>query len=296
VIAYTGALEISGGIGGNVKAGVGEAGQTQAGPPPTMFMGPSTVPVPLVKQGLTIDPAAKIQGNLEYTQNNDLSFPAGVVGGKITRMSPPAKENRTPVQETAGQKVLNWSLNSIRSMVTLILLGLLLLWLFPAFLKALSEKLQTKPWPSLGWGVVAYAGFFFSLLLVIFVVILGAIIFGVLTLGGISGTIIMLGILTLFTLILGFVLATSFVAKIVFGITLGKWILVHANSPLAEHRFWPMVIGVVITVTVIAILSFPLIPGFLGGLLNFVIILFGLGALWLWGREGLVRKPVASAV
>jgi cytoskeletal protein CcmA (bactofilin family) len=294
VIAYTNALEISGDVGGNVKAGVGEAGQTQAGPPPTMFMGPSTVPVPLVKQGLTIDPAAKIQGNLEYTQNNDLSFPAGVVGGKITRMIPPAKENRTPVQETAGQKVLNWSLNSVRSMVTLILLGLLLLWLFPAFLKALSEKLQTTPWPSLGWGVVAYAGFFFSLLLVIFVVILGAIIFGVLTLGGISGTIVWLGILTLFVLILGFVLATSFVAKIVFGITLGKWILVRANSPLAEHRFWPMVIGVVITVAVIALLSFPLIPGFLGGLLNFVIILFGLGALWLWGREALVRKPVAS--
>jgi hypothetical protein len=55
-----------------------------------------------------------------------------------------------------------------------------------------------------------------------------------------------------------------------------------------------MVIGVIITVAVIALLSFPLIPGVLGWLLNFAVVLFGLGALWLWGRERLVRGPVAQ--
>ena len=104
VTAATGALEIDGNIGGNVKADVGEAGQTRNGPPPTMFMPQSTVPVPSVKQGLTIDPSAKIAGNLEYTQNNDLSFPAGVVGGKITRTQPPADQNKPSPQETASQK------------------------------------------------------------------------------------------------------------------------------------------------------------------------------------------------
>ena len=41
----------------------------------------------------------------------------------------------------------------------------------------------------------------------------------------------------------------------------------------------------------LAIFTFPLIPGFLGGLLNFAVVLLGLGALWLWGRERLVRRP-----
>ena len=295
VTAYTGALEIGGTVGGDVKAKVGEAGQSQAGPPPTMFMPQSTVPVPSIKPGLTIDPAAKIQGNLEYTQNNNLTFPAGVVAGKITRMQPPANETRPSAQETAGQKVVKWGFNLLRSLVTLILLGLLLLWLFPVFIQSPSEKLQAKPWPSLGWGVITYAGFFFAILLIIFLMILGAVIFGLLTLGSLSGTIIVLGILALFGLIVGFVLATSFVAKIVFGMALGKWILARANSPLAENRYWPMVIGVAITIAVIALLSFPLIPGFLGGLLNFIIVLFGLGALWLWGREALTKKPVAVA-
>ncbi len=295
MMAATGALEIAGTIGGDVKVEVGEANQTQAGPPPTMFMPQSTIPVPLVKPGLTVDPAAEIKGDLQYTQNSDLAFPAGVVGGKVTRLERPENQNRPAPEDSAAQKVIKWGFKLIRSLITLILLGLFLLWLFPVFMKSLTAKLQAEPWPSLGWGVVTYAGFFFSILLIIFVVVLGAVLFGLLTLGGLSGTVIWVGILALFALILGFVLATSFLSKIVFGMALGRWILVRANPALAEHRFWPMVIGVAITVSVVALLSFPLIPGFLGGLLNFAIILFGLGAVWLWGRDALARKPVITA-
>jgi hypothetical protein len=77
--------------------------------------------------------------------------------------------------------------------------------------------------------------------------------------------------------------------------TLGKWMLSSANSPLAEHRYWPMVIGVALTVVVIGVLTFPLIPGFLGWLLDFAIVLSGLGTLWLWGRDRLTNKPMAAA-
>jgi len=294
VKAGTGALEIAGKVGGDVQAAIGEANQVQAGPPPTVFMPQSTVPVPVVRQGLTLDPAARILGNLEYTQNSDLSFPAGVVQGKVTRLLQPQETGKPERVPTVGEKAGKWALRSIRSLVTLILLGLLFLWLVPGFLRALADHLRTKPWPSLGWGTVAYAGFFFLVLLILFVTILGAVVFGLFTLGGLSATIVWVGILALFALILGFILATTFLAKIVFGMTLGKWILASAHSPLAEHRFWPMIIGVVITVVVIALFTFPLIPGFLGGLLNFAIILFGLGAMWLWTRQALQRKGVPA--
>jgi hypothetical protein len=88
------------------------------------------------------------------------------------------------------------------------------------------------------------------------------------------------------------VLITTFVAEVVFGTALGKWILVRAHSSLAESRYWPMVIGVLITITVLALLSFPVIPGIFSWLLNFAVILFGLGTLWIWGRERLVKKPI----
>ena len=35
-------------------------------------------------------------------------------------------------------------------------------------------------------------------------------------------------------------------AKVVFGIALGKWMLTGLHSPLAEHRYWPMVLGVLV--------------------------------------------------
>jgi hypothetical protein len=255
----------------------------------------STIPVPVVQQGLTIDPATKIRGDLRYTQNSDLTFPAGVIEGRITRELQPQESGEPAHEPTAGEAVGQWALGSMRSLITLLLLGLFLLWLVPGFLRSLSDELKSKPLPSLGWGVVAYAGFFFTVLLTLFVVILGAVVFGLLTLAGLSATIVWLGILALFALILGFVLVTSFLAKIVFGMTLGKWVLTRANSPLAEHRFWPMILGVIITVVAIALLSFPLIPGFLGGLLSFAIVLFGLGAFWLDLRQRMPRKAAATA-
>jgi cytoskeletal protein CcmA (bactofilin family) len=289
----TGAFELRGTVGGNVKADVGESDAGFSGPPPNMFMPTSTVSAPTVQPGLTIDASARIEGDLEYTQARDLTFPSGVIAGQITRNEPVA-DQAAARQETTGEKVLKWAVNILRSSITLILLGLLLLWLFPFFMGSLSTKLQTALWPSLGWGAVAYAAFFILLLFTIIIMIFGGLLFGALTLGGLAGTIIWLGILALFALVLSFVLVTSFVAKVVFGQALGRWFLARANSPLAEHRFWPMVIGVIITVAAIALLSFPLIPGFLGGLLNFAVILFGLGALWLWGRERMARRPVTG--
>ena len=107
-----------------------------------------------------------------------------------------------------------------------------------------------------------------------------------------TGTFVWLGILALFVLIIGFALTTGFVAEVVFGTTLGRWILTSAHSSLAENRYWPMVIGVLITLAVVALLSFPVIPGIFAWLVNAVVILLGLGTLWIWGSDKLVKKPI----
>jgi cytoskeletal protein CcmA (bactofilin family) len=292
VQAATSALELRGAVGGNVDADVGETDAGYAGPSPTLFMPESPVPVPTVNPGLTIAQSAKVEGNLKYKQSRELVFPAGAVAGKATRTQPATNTAVAP-PETTGQRVLTWGLNALRASVTLILIGLFLLWLFPNFMQGWSRRLQSAVWPSLGWGVAAYIIFFLALLLIAVLIVLGGLLFGVLTLGGVAGTIISVGVLSFLALILGFVLVTSFVAKVVFSQALGRWLLARVNSPLVEHRFWPMVIGVVVTVVVIALFRFPLIPGFLGTFLNFVVILFGLGALWLWGRERLARRPAA---
>lgn len=289
------AFELRGKVGGDVYAEVGEAYQVNAGLPPTMFMPQITIPVPSVKPGLTVAPSASISGNLKYTQMRDLAVPAGVVIGTVTRVVPNVSPTRVR-EETSAQKVGKWAAGFLRNSITLILIGLLLLRLFPTFMRSLSENLRVKPLPSLGWGVVAWAAFFVVLFVVIAVTIIGGILFGVLTLGQLTGTVIWLGILALFGLIIGFVLLTTFVAKVVFGVALGRWIFAQLHSPLADHRYWPMIVGVVVTLAVIALLSFPLIPGVLGWLVNLAVVLLGLGALWLWGLERTARKPAVRPV
>jgi len=128
---------------------------------------------------------------------------------------------------------------------------------------------------------------------VVILMVLGGWIFGTLTLGGINGTIIWGGIATLFAMLVGFVVITSFVTKVVVGSTLGKSILLQTGPALANHKVWPMVVGVTVIVFVVGMFYFPLLTlGFFGWLINFAVILLGLGALWLLGRDSLGKTPM----
>jgi hypothetical protein len=145
------------------------------------------------------------------------------------------------------------------------------------------------PLLALGEGVLSIAAFCFALFALIVVIIIGAIVFGVLTLGQVTGTIIVLGLLAIFALILGFVLAVSFIAQIVVSILSGRMILARIRPDLAASRYWPLVLGVVI----FGILS--AIP-ILGVFVNLIAVLFGLGAIWHIGRLRLMNQPTAAPV
>ncbi|MBI5823011.1 MAG: polymer-forming cytoskeletal protein [Chloroflexi bacterium] len=271
-----GAVELRGQVGGNVTAEVGSA--EDAGPPPSTYMWQTGIAVPNVQPGFTIDKNAKIKGNLDYTQSADIQIPDGAVLGKITRKEPVADVNVLYTPPTAGEKAASWFLDLLRSIVTLFLFGWLLGWLAPKFMQSVMDKLQATPAASLGWGVIAYAAFFFSLLVIITAMIIGGVVFGMLTLGGVSGAIVWIGILSIFALIVGFVLVTAFLTKIVVAWLGGKWIIGRFNPALADHKFWPLLIGV----TVIALLT--ALP-FAGWILGLAVMFLGLGALWIWGRE-----------
>jgi len=277
-----GGLELGGEVVGDVNAEVGEA--TDGAPSPSMYINDVKVSIPNVNPGLTITEDAKIMGDLTYTQSVDGNIPAGSVIGKITRNEPVVNKEFAPAPPTPAERAANWIFDLLRSIATLAIFGLLLAWLAPAFIKGLAEKLQTQPGPSLGWGVVAYASFFFLLLLIVIVMIVGGILFGIISLGGVTGTLIWVGILAIFALIVGFVLFTGFGAQILVAWMSGKWILSRFNPALAEHKFWPVLLGVVI---IGILVNLPLI----GWLIGFLIMFFGLGALWLWGRERM-SKPV----
>ena len=284
VLAGVGSMELHGVFGGNVNAQVGDP--AESGPPPSMYMPQSNVTFPHVTPGFTIAEEAKIKGNLEYTQSKDIKIPADAVDGKITRTKPVVDPDKNTAQPTSAQTAMNWTFDLFRTIATLIVFGLLLGWLAPMFTKTLMEKVQTTPAASLGWGLVAYAAFFFAILVIIVAMISGGLFFGVLTLGGVSGTIISVGILAIFALIVGFVLVTVFLTKIIVAWLSGKLILARINPALAEHKVWPLVLGVVIIALLIAL-------PFVGWLFGLLVMFLGLGALWLWGRETMQAPKLA---
>ena len=273
------ALELTGSVNGDVIAYIDVPEEGSEYMPP-MFYGPQmNISMPSVAPGLTIGNNAKIDGDLTYTANSDLDFPPSAIAGEIVREKPQiSMDIERPAPPTPQQVAGLWFMNLLRTIVTLIALGMLMQWLFPNLLASAEYKLQNETLPSLGWGVVAYAFFFFALLVVFTAMILGAIIFGVLSLGGLSGVIVALGILLLFAMTVGFVITVSYITKIIVATLGGKLLLARVKPEWANHKFYPLAIGVILLAL---ILSIPIV----GWLLKLIVVLFALGALWLLGRD-----------
>jgi cytoskeletal protein CcmA (bactofilin family) len=286
LLAGTSALELNGTIEGNVQAYLDPSNESGGMPP--MSFGPTMhISIPYVASGITIDEAASIGGDLNYTSFTEMSFPAGVVEGETLRVEPTQADysyEHTP--PTPQQMAGFWALGLLRTIITLLALGMLMQWLFPNFLASAEYKLQTEPWQSLGWGVVAYAAFYFALIVIFTAMILGAILFGLISLGGLSGTFVALGLLTLFALVVGFILTVAYLTKIIVSVLGGKLILARVKPEWVNHKFYPLATGVIILSLFISI---PLA----GWVLKWIIILFALGALWLLGRDQFGKKEEA---
>jgi Ni,Fe-hydrogenase I cytochrome b subunit len=211
-----------------------------------------------------------------------------VVAGTVTRNEPAVDSEHARAEPTRAQIVLEWTLDLLRTVVTLVLFGLLLGWLFPLFMRKVMDKLQTKPAASFGWGIVACAAFFFVILLVIVIMVIGGVVFGLLTLDGISSTFVWVGLLAIFELIVGFLLVVSFLTKILVAWLGGKLILNRFNPALAEHKLWPLFLGVLIVALALAL-------PFVGWLFGLVVMFLGLGALWFWGRDLWQARKITTA-
>lgn len=294
-----GAFELRGKVVGNVSTDVGGADSHNGGGPHSYMSGSDLgISIPDLKPGLTIDPAARISGKLDYTTTEEIKIPEGAVAGKVTHSLPQKDsinvENHQPEALTPVllitnimNGVMNGILSVVRNTISFILIGLLLVWLFPAFIKTTTERLKVAPLPSLGWGIVHIAAFFFALLILTIAVLIGAIAFGVLTLYSLSGAIIVCGLLLMFAIIIGFLLAVGFVAEIIVSILGGQMILARIKPALAEHKYWPLITGAIIYTILTAI---PL----LGHLLALIAVLLGLGAIWYFEQNLFTKKSVVA--
>lgn len=285
VYAAVGALHLNGEVGRNVRAEVSTPGEGFKGIP---FFTPPGTPA-MVAAGLHVGNGAKIGGTLTYTSETrqDSAVNSQPAGGIVYQTPVPSKAIEQKPQPT--NVVFNaghWFLARLREFVTLLVLGGIALWLIPNYFTRWVDQAKTQTLPSAGWGflslVVGYVG---AAMLALSVLALG-IFLGVITLGGLSGTVFGAGFSTLGLAFTVFSLCVSYGSKLVVAFLAGKLIIEKAFPQSVIHKVWPLVLG---TVIYILLRSIP----FLGWIVGFLVTIIGLGAIWLVMREG--NRPTPSA-
>ena len=276
------ALTLGGEIGGDADVDVdGEEG----GAAPPAFVPVPQVPIPTVEPGLTLTDSALIGGNLTYQSSTEAQIDPGArIEGDVVREERPVEEEE---EEAARSPLTETVLDALGSLVALVLVGLLLVWIAPGWIRRRAYTVLDRPLASLGWGLLGLVSFPILGVVVLLVTILLAIVLGLLTLGGLVVLIIVLGLLAEAALVLALWVSTGYLAQIVVSFLAGV-LLVEAIRPgRGRGRVLPLVVGLILYVVLRAI---PV----LGPLVGLAVVLLGLGAIshWIWTK---LRRRRATA-
>jgi cytoskeletal protein CcmA (bactofilin family) len=291
VLTAGGTVSISGDVAGDLRTAGGQVTlngsvgeDVIAAGGQTTLQGGATVEGDLVVSGGQVTMGGAVAGNIEA--NAGTYSRSGTVGGTehVVQGDRGAADDHDDADEFADD-----ALDAFRHFVVLLLLGAALLWLLPRVLGSAEIALRERPAASLGFGVLAFLGYVVLVVIAIILIILLAILFGVLQLGALVAIEIVGGLLAIFVASFGFVVAVAFVADLVVGLGIAR---LMARNPEAGwwERFGMLAAGVAV---VVIVTSLPII----GGIAKLLVILFGLGALFLaaraaWGGRG--STPTAA--
>lgn len=281
-----GALEIAGRIGGNVEVDVGEPDPDFEAMLPWFR---TWTPAPMMSPGFRVAEEAEVGGQLAYTSGSQGEIePGAEIAGGIAYQTPVPSPAEVEEVVTPQQVALNWFLDHLRRFIALLVVGLLLVWVVPRPVREAATALQTRPWGSLGWGILVVVFVCIVVPVIAFFMIVLDLIFGGLGFGGLVVSITGLGLLTNATIIVGFLITVAYLTQIVVSFLVGRMILERIREPWGAGRVWPLVLGVVIFALVRAI---PILGWFIG----LIVTLFGLGALWLMSLEAIRRRRAVPA-
>jgi hypothetical protein len=279
------AVELRGEVQGSAHVNVSGSGNR---PPfsPFVFM-PGVPALPAVRPGLTVDPAARVGGDL-VVSGDEGAIAAGTVAGQVIRdPAAQAPAEQTP-PASPGARLLNWLAGAARRLIVLLLVGLLVLWLAPNLARGAAAALRERPLPSAGWGLLALIGVPLAVLLVGAGALILALLLNLVTLGALAGVVAAAGVWLAGALVLALVVGVGYLAHVVVSYVLGRWMLGRINSPAADSRLWPLLLGVIV---VVALTALP----FVGWVFSLAIVVLGLGALILVlvRRREAVQQPAA---
>jgi cytoskeletal protein CcmA (bactofilin family) len=282
VLAGAGSTTVSGEVGGDLRAGSGQV----------RIDGRVGEDVVLGAGQATVASGARIGGDLIFGAGRmqmDGAVAGSVLGstGSYTQDGSVGGSERVNVQQpeeeqepTAADRVVD----ALRRYVSILVIGVLLLWLVPRVFRGAADAARGRPLLSFGVGILGFVGVIVALVLVILVTVLVAVVLALLGLGSLTGVTAFGGILVAAIIVFLFVLAVAFAAQATVGLALGR-LLVRGEGRSFLGWLGALALGVLVVVLVAAI---PVAGGWLEALL----VLLGLGALLMAPRQ-MARKGVS---
>ena len=170
----------------------------------------------------------------------------------------------------------------LRNLVSLLILGLLIIWLAPAQLTMASEQTRLKPWRALLTGLLVFVlGWIVAVLIFVLVLALAFFFYWVSlpNLGFFTGA---FGLMALGFALSIFWLSIAYFSKIVIAFLVGSLIFKRFIPQRSQVRIWPFLTGVFLYALLASI-------PYLGWLIAVVTTLFGLGAIWMLSNSH--RQP-----
>ncbi|BAZ41028.1 hypothetical protein NIES4101_69900 [Calothrix sp. NIES-4101] len=276
VLGAMNSLQLRGSVGQNMRVTViGDPNPLKA-----PFIPKPEVTIPDIPEGLTILNNAKIGGKLTYKSTKDAQIEqkSQIIAG-ITREELPYKGQQGTASNQFTPTPGEILLGQLQRLLALLLIGWLLLRFFPGWIPGLTTTIQTKPLPSLGWGLVTFIGVWIVVTLVPLISFLlsGLLVF---TLPHLILPVIGIGILFALGISVAFAIFATYIPQIIISFLGGRWLMERLQPNKSTTRIMSLLAGLVVFVVLTAI---PL----LGGILELIIILMGLGAFWLWGQRGI---------
>ena len=198
--------------------------------------------------------------------------PSGSSHRTLVAQDEPADEDAedNPPPNTFG----DWLVGRLRELITYLIIGGLLIWLFPHVLDNWAGKVRSKPLAAGSWGLVTYVvGFVAHLIFFLLVLVIG-ISFATVTLWGLALAWWGVGFSSLALAFSLFLVAIAYISKIIVAYLFGQLIFERFGSQPNMRKPWPLLLGLTIYVLLSGI-------PYLGWAISLIVTFLGLGGIWL---------------
>jgi len=181
-------------------------------------------------------------------------------------------------EDTKPSELVDWFLTALNSFLNFLIIGGLMLWIFPRQFQGWTSKVKKEPLVALGYGTVVLINGYLLPGVILFLLI--GLLLGLIyiSLPSLAWMFFWAGLGMLITLFTLFQVAITFLSKAIVAYLAGTFILTKGAPVTVQYRILPLLLGLLIYVPLASI-------PYAGLFIGWVVTLLGMGSIWLTRKQ-----------